>query len=131
MRRCPYTPEKAFYQKYYASGGSLPYFQGELFQRGSGLGSRILSTVLNIAAPLIKPRATKLLGNITKKVGLDKAVHGKIARKAIEVGLDTVEDLVLKRKKAKETTQQRAPKRKTQPPKTRKPKKKRVKDIFD
>ncbi len=129
MRRCAYTPEKTFYQKYYASGGSMPYFQGELYQRGSGLGSRILSTVLNIASPLIKPQATKLLGKITSKVGLDKGVRGKIARRAIEAGLDTVDDLLRQKKK----TQATATKRRGRPPKAaNKPKRRRrVKDIFD
>lgn len=121
MRRVAYSPQSQLYQNYYAEGGSLAYFRGDLYhpaQYGRGLGTRVLSSLMNIAIPLVKPLAQRALQNIVGRIGKSKS---KIVQNVVKTGLDVAENAI-RSKQGRKRSRQTPPTRKTS---------KRRRDIFD
>ena len=103
--RCkqPFALTSQYADNYYKSqaGGLLPPYIGTRYQRGTGLGSTLLSSLSRIAIPLLKRTATavgkraldtgiKLAGDLVSGQNLKKATK----RRAKESGRKLLEDII-------------------------------------
>lgn len=105
MGRIEYDPDITTYNHAVHYGGGYPYYRGDLLQSGHGLGG-ILRGIYRTVSPLIRPIAKKLLSTAIRHPTA-KSFAKSIAKQAAETGLKVAKDVLIDRKRAKDSLRQR------------------------